>query len=504
MMKFYTFLIAAGLGLAANAVPPAPLQMQAASVAAKAAASDADYTEWTSLGTATVDESTYLDNLEFTLNSYRYESEEEIAFARTSEVFTRQLKSDPAKQQFKFTKFLGYNDLIADFDESNSMLTVAKTPTGMPVPSGLAEWYGCTSIDFSCNSATYSRARKIFTFSRAFFIIYDDMGLMCENFTLSLPDARPDIQILFNKVSGGLKSTDRSYTLGLDLTEIDHVRYITRHDASLTYNDVADINSGSIEYKESADSIRIEFDKGYGAYRVLALAYDADDKYMGLYNTVSLFSNLAPEGIWEPVGRGIWHHPDIPFYIVFDFETNEGTQIDFPADALQWEVDIEKRTDTDRQIYRVVNPYNPTCGIADTFNSTLDLMYGDAPEYRPEAFATDDTYWFVFDVTTPGNITFEENRPNGVGTANFMSTSFYSQNRNYSSEATFIDNTLIIPDYNYTHLQIDLPATQGIADVEVENAPVEYYNLQGVRIDNPSAGVYIRRQGTTATKIHIK
>lgn len=43
----------------------------------------------------------------------------------------------------------------------------------------------------------------------------------------------------------------------------------------------------------------------------------------------------------------------------------------------------------------------------------------------------------------------------------------------------------------------------GIEDVTIsdENAPVEYYNLQGVRVENPSNGLYIRRQGSTATKV---
>lgn len=44
----------------------------------------------------------------------------------------------------------------------------------------------------------------------------------------------------------------------------------------------------------------------------------------------------------------------------------------------------------------------------------------------------------------------------------------------------------------------------GIATVGNENsdAPVEYFNLQGQRIDNPAAGqIVIRRQGTTASKV---
>ncbi|MDE6484035.1 MAG: hypothetical protein K2L14_01380 [Duncaniella sp.] len=47
----------------------------------------------------------------------------------------------------------------------------------------------------------------------------------------------------------------------------------------------------------------------------------------------------------------------------------------------------------------------------------------------------------------------------------------------------------------------------GIADVVVdnnENAPVEYFNLQGVRVENPAAGLYIRRQGNKSTKVLVK
>ena len=33
------------------------------------------------------------------------------------------------------------------------------------------------------------------------------------------------------------------------------------------------------------------------------------------------------------------------------------------------------------------------------------------------------------------------------------------------------------------------------------NAPVEYYNLQGVKVENPSNGIFIKRQGAKATKV---
>lgn len=45
----------------------------------------------------------------------------------------------------------------------------------------------------------------------------------------------------------------------------------------------------------------------------------------------------------------------------------------------------------------------------------------------------------------------------------------------------------------------------GVESVEAdENAPVEYYNLQGMRAENPANGLYIRRQGNHATKVLVK
>jgi hypothetical protein len=49
--------------------------------------------------------------------------------------------------------------------------------------------------------------------------------------------------------------------------------------------------------------------------------------------------------------------------------------------------------------------------------------------------------------------------------------------------------------------------SSGISSVATDDtqAPVEYYNLQGIRVNNPAAGgVYIRRQGSTVSKVLVK
>ena len=52
------------------------------------------------------------------------------------------------------------------------------------------------------------------------------------------------------------------------------------------------------------------------------------------------------------------------------------------------------------------------------------------------------------------------------------------------------------------------PVVGGLADVIADsdaNAPVEYYNLQGIRIANPEAGqLLIKRQGKTVSKIVVR
>lgn len=49
--------------------------------------------------------------------------------------------------------------------------------------------------------------------------------------------------------------------------------------------------------------------------------------------------------------------------------------------------------------------------------------------------------------------------------------------------------------------------TTGIENVAVDAdaaAPVEYFNLQGVRVENPAGGIFIRRQGRTVSKVVVK
>ncbi|MCM1077120.1 MAG: hypothetical protein NC411_07155 [Bacteroides sp.] len=46
------------------------------------------------------------------------------------------------------------------------------------------------------------------------------------------------------------------------------------------------------------------------------------------------------------------------------------------------------------------------------------------------------------------------------------------------------------------------PSTSAIQTIVTdENAPVEYFNLQGIRVENPANGIFIKRQGNKVSKV---
>lgn len=60
-------------------------------------------------------------------------------------------------------------------------------------------------------------------------------------------------------------------------------------------------------------------------------------------------------------------------------------------------------------------------------------------------------------------------------------------------------------NYRYVHRRVYSDyATSAVSDIEAEdNAPAEYFNLQGIRVSHPDSGIFIRRQGNSASKITV-
>ena len=73
-----------------------------------------------------------------------------------------------------------------------------------------------------------------------------------------------------------------------------------------------------------------------------------------------------------------------------------------------------------------------------------------------------------------------------------------------TNDITDVRNNAVYKGTGNRGFEIDGTYT-GIANIEAEEeAPAEFYNLQGIRVENPGTGMYIMRQGKTVRKVYIR
>lgn len=90
-------------------------------------------------------------------------------------------------------------------------------------------------------------------------------------------------------------------------------------------------------------------------------------------------------------------------------------------------------------------------------------------------------------------------------------------NKNLFSQDCYNNATLYIPKgttgkflltspwmYFRNIQEIDFAGIDGVESDDCDDAPVEYYNLQGMKVENPTSGIYIRRQGSKTSKVFIR
>lgn len=117
-------------------------------------------------------------------------------------------------------------------------------------------------------------------------------------------------------------------------------------------------------------------------------------------------------------------------------------------------------------------------------------------------------------VMTIENVVFAEatsaSNTNISGTVAGNTVTFFNNYKIASVPAGTYNVTFVVSIFNnapslYVTNYEKVEGTTGITDIVAdENAPVEYFNLQGIRVDNPENGLYIRRQGNKVTKVIVK
>ena len=180
------------------------------------------------------------------------------------------------------------------------------------------------------------------------------------------------------------------------------------------------------------------------------------------------------------------------------------------------EMQADKVTDVQDRSYTandVVAAWKSTPSTTVTYPEKVYIVGHDNawdPAKPLEISGTDGVY--TIDNVTFVNTGFKMSTQKGSWDA-FNAGVLYVQNAIVNEEATITKGSsddskisatgtfnLTIDLVNMTFLAID-PLTVAIEEVATDNAPIEYYNLQGVKVANPENGILIKKQGSKTTKV---
>jgi hypothetical protein len=180
------------------------------------------------------------------------------------------------------------------------------------------------------------------------------------------------------------------------------------------------------------------------------------------------------------------------------------------------EMQADKVTDVQDRSYTandVVAAWKSTPSTTVTYPEKVYIVGHDNawdPAKPLEISGTDGVY--TIDNVTFVNTGFKMSTQKGSWDA-FNAGVLYVQNAIVNEEATITKGSsddskisatgtfnLTIDLVNMTFLAID-PLTVAIEEVATDNAPIEYYNLQGVKVANPENGIFIKKQGSKTTKV---
>lgn len=238
-----------------------------------------------------------------------------------------------------------------------------------------------------------------------------------------------------------------------------------------------------------------------GKYTVLLSALDAEGTVrdgMALY----FYIISDDSGNWTSLGKAEFTDPVMP-------------SAEYATAAATYDVDVEENKNTPGY-YRLVNPYktNPVVTAENIISHNhnhyiyidatnpdevkiedspvgIDMGYGDMSIWSPFSRYTQDT---AEDLIAAG---FAAGKKDGLtitfpkGSV-FFSEKYYNNSTNYVST---VEGKVVLPDN---------AGVDGITIDKDNNAPVEYFNLQGIRVDQPANGLYIRRQGSATSKVVIR
>ena len=479
---------------------------QAKGVKAPAKAAETEWSEWSEVGTGVM---TMDDQFGLFTGMTQWEGD----FPGIV-ISNRKSLSDETIQQYKFSGIYNDADMIFDYDATTGAIEVQPQSTGI-----MSEDWGAEilAVDAGTGYGLYAgpdygsaediqaivdmyHAYNYFIPEIGRFYVY--MGYTIEgindfiaigDITIQIdgyPDYTPQIKMAsFYKTAIGVKA---------DFTfPEDAVCNYAFFDGYMTQSQINKVLAGGEGIETLEKSGSVTFDAPHnGVYALVAITFNKAGKELEW--GYAQFSVNDPEaGKWKSIGKA---------KVTVDI-----IETLFGKDVAEYEVEIENNIANPAK-YRVID------------------LYGEAYPLEYDRFvASDFTHYLEFDCTDPTNVVVKtSNIGIDMGGDWFMVISqdeWYKQAGRTNKKpvyGTFADNVIDFPQGSIMtscdaienlggvagawydgKLNVKISGTSGIESITVNdsNAPVEYFNLQGIRVAEPVEGqLYIRRQGKTVSK----
>lgn len=328
-------------------------------------------------------------------------------------------------------------------------------------------------------------------------------GAEFKNYTAEFSNGR------FEKVGGS-----PAYLTDVCLNDLGQIKMTVQRGASVNVRDIANaMDKGSLPCTTvtSDGTATIPFDGGEGDYTLVYLTYKAD---MTPYQMGSAALHYDPN--WTMLGDGMFTDPFMSVFVQGDLVNNLGIRLS--DEAWTYSVKVEESTETPG-LYRIINPYGATAPLWDVELTNLKLdkksnysmivnacdpervyiptqhcgyylgsyeikHFSEAATYLEEGYDAASVPAHLWGKLRDGVISF------GDGTAD-------------DNVVGVSANGSPAPLYGRA-MTLRLPGATSIVEIEGSvNAESVYYNLQGIRVDNPTHGIYIRRQGSKVNKVAL-
>lgn len=166
----------------------------------------------------------------------------------------------------------------------------------------------------------------------------------------------------------------------------------------------------------------------------------------------------------------------------------------FPGSYYDFSAPVQMTAEEGGKVFTATNVY--IGGNADAEGNPLSYVFSDAKAEgdAPQSYALRTIDWSAIN----GNV-YHKNGVTHTATgdhAEIVPFEVGNGEGNYDFTADFSGFS---PKFT-----AEKNISTGVEGITVDTAEAEYFTLQGVRVANPSNGIYIRRQGSTTTKVLVK